>query len=363
MGLSAYGKPTYYSQIKQLIDLKTDGSFKLNMSYFAYESSSRMWNKKFEKIFGSPRTGNNSFTAHHKNIASSIQKVTEEIYLQILNYLYQQTKLTDLCIGVGVALNALANGKIFEATPFKRVYVLGASGDSGAAIGSALYLYHHLLELSPRQPQQSLSLGSSHPGFNLKNHFFSNKYQIKQYKNTQTLVSDVARLLHRQKIVGWFENSMEFGPRALGCRSILASPKHKTMKEKVNLVKKRELYRPFAGAILENELKNFFITPTTQTSFPFMNFCFKVRPEKKNQLESIVHHDNTCRIQTVNPGDGLFFRLLTKFYQLSAIPCLLNTSFNVRGEPLVESPEQAIKDFKNSRMDCLVINNYLIKKL
>jgi carbamoyltransferase len=362
MGLSAYGKPLYYDQIKQLIDLKADGSFRLDMKYFAYESSSRMWSKKFEKFFGQPKSPKDPFTSHHKNIASSIQKVSEEIYLSILNHLYQQTGISNLCVGGGVALNALANGKIFDQTPFKKVYILGASGDSGAALGCALYLYHHILKSKKRTQLSSLRLGTSYPDFEIKPRLFSNNYRIKKYQDPQQLILDVATLLKKQKIIGWYQNNMEFGPRALGSRSILASPERKTMKDQVNLVKKRELYRPFAGAILESEIEKYFLIPQTQSVFPFMNFCFKVQPNKKSQLQAIIHQDDTCRIQTVSKEDGIFYDLLKEFYKKSGIPCLLNTSFNTKGEPLVETPEQAIADFKNSRMECLVINNYLITK-
>lgn len=362
MGLSAYGKPVFYDQIMQLIDLKADGSFRLDMNYFAYESSSKMWSKKFEKIFGQPKSSKDPFNSQHKNLASSIQKVSEEIYLSILNHLYQRTTISNLCVGGGVALNALANGKIFDQTPFKKVYILGASGDSGAALGSALYLYHHILKSKKRTELSSLSLGTSYPNFEIKPKLFSNKYRVKEYQDMKQLIIDVAILLKNQKIIGWYQNSMEFGPRALGSRSILASPERKTMKDQVNLVKKRELYRPFAGAILESEIKRYFLTPQTQSVFPFMNFCFKVQPNKKSQLQAIIHQDDTCRIQTVSKEDGIFYDLLKEFHKKSGIPCLLNTSFNIKGEPLVETPEQAIADFKNSRMDYLVINNYLITK-
>jgi carbamoyltransferase len=363
MGLSAYGKPEYYLQIKQLIDLKDDGSFRLDMKYFAYESSSTMWSNKFEKIFGKPKQINEPFNTRHKNIAASIQKVTEEIYLLILNHLHQVTKLANLCIGGGVALNALANGKIFENTPFKKVYILGASGDSGAAIGAGLFVYHHIFNYHPNSGLKSLQLGTNYHNYLLDKSLFSSKYQIKLYQNQKNLIRDVAKLLKQQQVIGWFQGAMEFGPRALGSRSILASPRDSKMKDKVNQVKKRELYRPFAGAILEDELKDYFHIPTSQSDFPFMNFCFQVKTDRKEQISAIIHQDNSSRIQTVNKTSGLFYDLIEAFYQLSGIPCLLNTSFNIKGEPLVESPEQAINDFKKSAMDCLVINNYLIKKL
>lgn len=363
MGLAAYGVPSYENEIKQIINIKEDGSFQIDMRYFSFTKKPLMWSKKFENLFGTPRQPGQTVSKRDKDLAASIQKVMEDIYFKILNQLHSITKSSNLCISGGVGLNALANGKIYQNTPFKKVYIFGASGDGGSAIGAALYFYFGVLFQNKGVSKlHNLSLGSEYSNLDIKKLLDQSKLKYHFYKDNQQLISKTAHLLKQGKIIGWFNGRMEFGPRALGARSILANPKDPKMKDKVNKVKKRELFRPFAGSILLEEVKNYFKLPSSQIDFPFMNFCFQVKDDKRDQLGAITHKDGTCRVQTVDSSDGVYYDLIKRFYSLTKIPCILNTSFNVRGEPIVENPQQAIRGFLTTSMDYLVIQSFLVSK-
>lgn len=361
MGLAAYGKPVFKNKMYKIIDIKEDGSFALDMKYFSFRQSFTMWSKEFEKLFGSPRGPSDPITKRHKDIAASIQEVIEEIYFKQLCYLCVLTNTKNLCIGGGVALNALANGKIFSNTPFKKVYVFGAAGDSGGAMGAGLFVWHTLLKKTKRNTVQQLALGSSFTNETIEAILKSNGLFYKKFESEKKLLVTVSQYLAQNKIIGWFYGKMEFGPRALGARSILANPKPFFMKEKVNRIKIRELFRPFAGSILEEKVGDYFEVPN-QKSFPFMTFCFVVKEKRRKDIAAIVHKDNTCRIQTVSKSIGRYYRLIKEFYSVTGIPCLLNTSFNLKGEPIVENPNQAIGDFLKTNMDYLVIGDFLVSK-
>lgn len=359
MGLSAYGKPSYIYEIYKLIEVKEDGSFKLNMAYFSFRERFRMWNGAFEKLFGKPRLPHESVTKRDRDLAASIQKVTEEIYFKILNFLYRLTKTPSVSIGGGVALNALANGKIYKETAFKNVYILGPAGDSGGALGAALYTYHNIFGKKKRNAITSLSFGPSYTEEEIR--LCLSQYALKYEKYEEDdLVEKVASLLAHNNIVGWFHGRMEFGPRALGARSILANPKHAYMKEKVNKVKRREQFRPFAGSVLQEYVHEYFEVPEKNYKSSFMNFCFKVKESKRDEIAAIVHKDNSCRVQTVNEADGRYYKLIKAFYELTDVPCILNTSFNLKGEPLVEHPRQALDDFVKTEMDYLVLDDFIV---
>ncbi len=362
MGLSAYGKPTYKEQIYKIIDIKEDGSFKLNLEYFAFRESFQMWSNKFEELFGKPKAPGETFNKRHKDIAASIQQVTEEIYIRILNHLYELTKTDNLCVSGGVALNALANGLIYSQTPFKNVYIFGPAGDSAAAVGAALYAYHRVLKVKARQEIQNLYLGNEYDDVYIEQLLKNNKLKYKKY-NEKELIDKTAQLLARNKIVGWFQGRMEFGPRALGSRSLLANPKLKDMKDKVNEVKMREQFRPFAASALQDKVQELFQVPEKNHNSPFMNVVFQVKPKAKNKIAAIVHADGTCRIQTVDKKTNpLYYELIKRFYELTNIPCVLNTSLNTKIEPIVEHPEQAIHDLKTTTMDYLVIGSFVVEK-
>jgi len=363
MGLAAYGEPLFVNDIYQIIDVKRDGSFCLHMQYFSFRDRFQMWSKKFEVLFGKPRQPQQSIAKRDKDLAASIQCVTEEIYLKMLNYLYLLTKTENLCVSGGVALNAVANGKIYTQTPFKNVYILGAAGDSGSAIGCALFVYHSLLGLKDRHPITALNFGTSYTNEAIEVILKKHTVRYEKFNNENTLLEETALLLARNKIVGWFQEQMEFGPRALGSRSILANPSPHTMKEKVNKIKRREQFRPFAGSILQEQVSEYFKVPEKNHASPFMNFCFAVREGRQSKLAAIVHHDGSCRVQTVNKNNGRYYLLIKKFYEHTGIPCLLNTSFNLGGEPIVENPQQALEDFKKTTMDYLVIGDFLVSKI
>lgn len=363
MGLAAYGKPIYANKIYSAVDAKDDGSFKLNLKYFGFRESFSMYNRDFVELFGPSRKPTDKITKRHEDIAASIQFVTEDIYFRILNHLYVITGLESLCLSGGVALNALANGKIYQRTPFKKVYVFGAAGDSGAAIGTALFTSLSGFEKidSKRKKIRNLCLGSSFDNDEVENAL--KKYQLKYKRfNKETLITKTAKLLSKGKIIGWFQGKCEYGPRALGNRSILCKTNPKSMKAKMNYIKKREQFRPFAGSILQSEVYKYFEVPEVGHWSPFMVFCFKIKKEKRDDLKAIVHIDGTCRIQTVDKTNGRYFKLIKKFYQITNVPCLLNTSFNIMGEPIVETPAQAINDFINTNMDYLVIEDFFVEK-
>ena len=350
MGLAAYGKPTFVNKIRSIVDIRDDGSFKLNLDYFGFRESFSMYNERFEKLFGDK---------HNADLAASIQMVTEEIYFKMLNHLYLITKSENLCLSGGVALNALANGKIYEKTPFKKVYIFGAAGDSGAAVGAGLFVYNYVNPSSKRQLINNLCFGSEYSNEQIV--LILEKYKLKHKKlNEEELLDKTAKLLSDGKIVGWFQGRCEYGPRALGNRSILCKPNPRSMKTKMNIIKRREQFRPFAGSILRTEVNDYFEVPDKNYWSPFMVFCFKVKKEKRHELSAIVHRDGTCRIQTVDKTNGRYFNLIKRFYHLTRIPCILNTSFNLKGEPIVEIPQQAVEDFLKTKMDYLVIGDFLV---
>lgn len=362
MGLSAYGKPKYKNEVYKVINIKKDGSFNLNLKFFSFRESFQMWSEDFEKIFGPPRDKDEEFTQRHKDIAASIQSVVEEIYIKILNHLYSITHSVNVCISGGVGLNSLANGLIYKKTPFKNVYIFGPAGDSAAAVGAALYVYHSYLKNTNRYHINNLYLGNTYSNSQIEALLKKNKLHYKKVTDNE-LLTQTATLLANNYVIGWFQGQMEFGPRALGSRSILANPQQKNMKEKVNIIKMREQFRPFAASVLQDKVDELFEVPEPNHESPFMNFVFQVKPEARKKIAAIVHADNTCRIQTVSQKmNPLYYKLISQFNELTGIPCVLNTSFNTKVEPIVENPQQAIEDFKKTAMDYLVIGNFIVTK-
>lgn len=362
MGLAAYGKPIYAERIRSMIDIKDDGSFTLNKKYFAItENIHKAYSRRFGKWFGPPRLPHEKVLRRHADLAASVQAVAEEVYFKMLNHLYSLTKLSDLCLAGGVALNALANGKIYEKTPFKNVYIFGAAGDSGAAFGAAYYVNSAILG-KKRAFVDNLYFGSSFEDQQIIE--AAKKYSIKykKYDSEAELINKAASLLSKGKIIGWFQGRCEYGPRALGNRSILCKPNPRSMKTKMNIIKRREQFRPFAGSILQEEVHKYFDVPEKNHYSPFMTFCFQVKKDKRGALSAIVHKDNTCRIQTVSPVNARYYKLIKKYRQLTGIACVMNTSFNLKGEPIVETPEQAINDYLITKMDRLFVGNYELFK-
>lgn len=361
MGLAAYGKPTFLKKLEKTIAVKDDGSFCLNMDYFSFRESPQMWSGRLETLLGPARKPHEKITKRHADIAKSVQVLTEKIYIRIVNHLFNITGEKNLCISGGVALNALANGLIHTQTPFRTSHIFGPAGDSGAALGSALYTYRTMNNGTKKLPIEDLSLGSYYPDSAIEP--LLRQKGLKFVKLTQAkLIESAALSLKVGRIIGWFQGKCELGPRALGNRSILCRPSPRLMKAKVNIIKIREQFRPFAGSILQSEVQAYFQVPEINHLSPYMNVCFTVKRVKRKELAAIVHADNTCRIQTVSKKNGLYFKLIKEYHRVSGLPCVLDTSFNLKGEPIVENPSQAIDDFMKTKMDELYIGSYKVTK-
>lgn len=361
MGLAAYGSPKYKEYIYKLVTRYDDGSFALNMKYFSYRESFRMWSAHFERLFGKQRKKETELGVHEKDIAASIQAVTEDLYMELLTQLHKETGSENLCVSGGVGLNSLANGKIIERTPFTNVHIMGAAGDSGGALGAALGIAAHFSNKNTVSSELShLNLGTSYEDTEIETALRDSKLIYKKVSKEE-LIAHAATELEAGRIVGWFEGKMEFGPRSLGARSILADPRRKEMKNRVNEVKRREAFRPFACSILEEHAAHYFYTHG-MTTVPFMNFCFAVREEKRSALEAVVHQDQTTRIQTVTNDLDRFHLLITSFFEKTGVPAVLNTSFNVKGQPIVETPKDALHTFATNPIDVLYIGNYIVSK-
>lgn len=362
MGLAAYGRPILTEKIWKLICLKEDGSFELNLKYFSFHKGLKMWNRDFEKLFGPLRERDETVSDFHKDLAASVQQVLEEVYFSMLRHLHSISPQQNVAIAGGVALNSLANGKIFSRTPFRQVHIFGPAGDSGAALGAALFAHNSLGSEFINKPIDDLFFGSEYSCAQIEEILKENNLHFKRFEMEDVFLKQLAELLNKGKIIGWFQGRMELGPRSLGGRSILAKPNPRNIKDRVNNIKFREQFRPFAGSVLEEYAAEFFELPSSQSHFPFMNFCFTVRFSKREVLAAIVHADNSCRIQTVTESQGRYHKLLKKFYEVSGLPCLLNTSFNLQGEPIVETPAQAVEDFLRSSMDFLAIGDFIVEK-
>ena len=361
MGLAPYGKPIYYDLImKELLDVKDDGSFRINMKYFAYDYGLRMTNKNFDRLFGGPRRRPESeLTGKDKDLAASIQKVTEEIVLKMANHIYNETKQKRLCMAGGVALNCVANGRVLRETPFDDIYIQPAAGDAGGAVGVAAYIYYSLLKNKRETYLRHTYLGPSYSRDEIKEYLASNNIEFKEL-NSPELVKKIAKLLREKKVIAWLEGRMEFGPRALGSRSILADPTNPDAKYAVNSkIKFREEFRPFAPTVLLDKVNEFF---ELSKPSPFMLLVAQVRKEKRF-IPAVTHVNGSARIQTIAKEDHpLYYDLINEFYKLSGNPVLLNTSFNLRGEPIVCTPHDAYLCFMRSGIDYLVMENFLLDK-
>ena len=358
MGLSAYGKPKYIDAFKKIIEIKNDGSFKLNMEYFAYHYKKRMYSNKFVKILGKPRV-KEPINERHKDIAASLQKITEEIIIRMANHVHKTTRMTNLCMAGGVALNSVANGLLYEKTKFKNIFIQPAASDAGGAIGVGFYI-NSILNKKRDFVMNHAFFGPGFSDSEIKESLRRSNISFKEYRRNE-LLKTVAKLIWNNKIIGWFQGRMEIGPRALGNRSILANPCNPKMKDIVNKkVKHREEFRPFAPAVCYDKAKEFF---DINEERPFMLKVCNVKKEKRRLVPAITHIDGSARIQTVRKEQNpLFYNLIDEFGKLSKVPVLLNTSFNVKGEPIVCSLDDAYKCFKGTEIDYLVMGNFMISK-
>lgn len=384
MGLAPYGNPVNVDTIKkELIDIKNDGSFRLNMKYFNYAAGLTMTSKKFDNLFGGPpRKKESKLTQKEMDLAASVQVVTEEIMQKMCNHAMKTFGTKNICLAGGVALNCVGNGEILRNTGVENLWIQPAAGDAGGAVGAAFMAWHGYLENERTADNKTDTMSGSYLG-----PAFSNAYTEKliaengykaQFVSDDDLYSTTAKLIDEQNVIGWFQGRMEFGPRALGHRSILGDPRSREMQKTLNLkIKYRESFRPFAPSVLKDHVSEYF---ALDRESPYMLLVADVAGNKlkkldetkegleklyqiRSEIPAVTHVDNSARIQTV---DGVqnprYFNLIKAFYERTGCPVLINTSFNVRGEPIVCTPEEAYACFMRTEMDVLVIGNYLFKK-
>jgi carbamoyltransferase len=361
MGLAPYGKPVHFDRImKEMVHLNEDGSFKLDMKYFSYDYGLRMTNGAFSDFFGGPPRKPETWMAEREfDIAASVQKVCEEIVLKMTRYIHKETGLSNLCMAGGVALNCVANGRVIRETPFKNLFVQPAAGDAGGAVGVAHYLYN-TLEKQPRQPGWSHAyLGPAYEDEEIRKFLDSRAVPYRALPR-QELLETTARLLSEGNVIGWFQGRMEFGPRALGGRSILADPRDAKMRDTLNMkIKFREGFRPFAPSVLADKASEWF---EIDCDSPYMLLVAQVR-EGKRVIPSVTHVDGSARLQTVTRDESpLYYDLIREFEKITGVPIVINTSFNVRGEPIVCTPGDAYLCFMRTNMDQLVLGPYLLEK-
>ncbi len=389
MGLAPYGEPIYYDLIMdKLIDLKDDGSFRLNMSFFPYCHKTVMTGSKFEKLFGGPpRKAESPLTQREMDMAASIQVVTEEIMLKAANHVYSKTGMKNLVLAGGVALNCVGNGRILREGPFENIWIQPAAGDAGGALGAALFVWYQLLDnkrnVISSDNQKGSLLGPEYSNEQIKEFLDSVEAKYHVYSDQEELISKVADLINQEKVIGWFQGKMEFGPRALGSRSIIGDARSEKMQSIMNRkIKFRESFRPFAPCVLREDVHDYFDMPDSQES-PYMLLVAPVhnnkrlpldtQPEKLKGLEklkvkrssipAITHVDYSARIQTVDTErHPKLHRLMSKFKEITGCPVIINTSFNIRGEPIVCSPEHAYRCFMATNMDILVLEDVLLYK-
>jgi carbamoyltransferase len=359
MALAEFGEPTYLDKLKQIVDVRDDGSFRLDTRYFSFNRGEKMHNERFEALFGPPREMDSELTDRHKDIAASLQRLTEEIVVKMARHLHAVTGERYLCMAGGVCLNVTANQRVRDETPFEDVYIQPAAGDAGAALGAAAYITHTVNGVPRRGPLESCALGPGFPDRSVEVLLRNRKATFRQLER-DALLEEVSGRLADKQIVGWFSGRMEFGPRALGNRSILAHPGDPGMKSRLNdVIKHREPWRPFGASVLLDRTGEFFEDPGPS---PFMLLVHKIREDKLGAIPAVTHVNNTSRIQTVTAEhNGIYYDLIDAFREKTGIPMLLNTSFNDR-EPIVHTPEEAFRCFEESGMDCLVLNNYLVTR-
>lgn len=391
MGMAPYGKPKYTDKIKQMVNIYKDGSIRLDMDYFTYhQHPERSFNEKFIKLFGKPREKESLFFTretgfpgyfgkkpddfeekgkvqeYYADIATSLQAITEEIIFKMANYLHSLYKSDNLCMAGGVALNSVANGKILNKTPFKNLYIQPAAGDGGGALGAALYVYQQILGHQRIMVMTDALLGQDYTEAEIEAFLKRKKVKYQKITNDEKLMDIVVDYLVNQKVVGWFQGRFEWGPRALGNRSILADPRVAEMKDIVNSkIKFREPYRPFAPSMLTEHIEDYLKLKDAEKSLParFMLLVVPVKKNKQKIIPAVTHVGGSSRLQAVDKKTNpRYYKLIEKFYKRTEVPVILNTSFNLRGEPIVSTPENAYNTFMKSGIDLLVLENYLIKK-
>lgn len=371
MGLSPYGnmdKKTndYYKKLRKAIDIKEDGSFRLDMSYFVFHYADKMPSKRLCRLLGGPiRKPESEITQRHKDIAAALQIVTEEILTKILNHVYKATKSKNVVMAGGVALNSVYNGKILKNTPFKSIWIQPDAGDGGTSMGVASYVYNSILGHKRNYVFRNAYLGPRFSNKIIKFFLDENRINYSEFKNEKELIRETAELIYDNRVVGWFHLGMEWGPRALGARSILSNPCNAKMKEILNQkVKHREKFRPFAPAVCEDDaLKYFDCDIPIPEPTDFMLMVYPIKKRYHNVIPAVTHVDGSGRLQTVRKRQNrVYYDLIKEFGKLSGTPIIINTSFNIRGEPIVCTPYDAYKCMMGTGIDCLVMGKFLIKR-
>lgn len=361
MGLASYGEPSRVDDFRKLITIHDDGSYTLNMDYFAFHySTERPYSEKLVELLGEPRAAEGPVEARHQEIAASLQAVLEEALLKIFEHLRERTGSGNICLAGGVALNGVANWRVFKRSGFDEIYIQPASSDSGGALGAAVFISNAVLGAPRNGVMESALLGPQFSNEDVEA-FLQGVGAQYRHLDEEDLIDETARLIHEGAIVGWFQGRMEYGPRALGCRSILANPCDPAMKDLLNArVKFREEFRPFAPAVLEEKASDYF---EIDRPAPFMLLVPQVKDGKAGEIPSVTHVDQSARVQTVSERiNPRFHRLIGAFERLSGVPVVINTSFNVRGEPIVCTPREAYNCFSHTDIDYLVMNDFLVEK-
>lgn len=385
MGMAPYGEPRYEDKVRQLIEVAADGSFHLDMRYFSFHHSTQhTYNQRFQELFGPPRHPKAEFfttrthadvshfdrteierNQYYADVAASIQRVTEETMLALVRDLHRRTGLENLCMAGGVALNSVANGRIVREGPFKRVWIQPAAGDSGGALGAALWVYHVLLGKQRVETLEHAYWGAEYTPAEVS--AFLQEMELPYHElPDDVLIERVVDDLTQARVVGWFQGRFEWGPRALGNRSILADPRREEMKEIVNSkIKFREPFRPFAPAVIEPCAQDYFVTPGLDENYlaRYMLLVSPVAPAKQHEVPATTHVGGTGRLQTVRrEWNQRYHDLIARFGEATGTPVILNTSFNLRGEPIVNTPRNAFNTFVGSDIDVLVLGNFMVRK-
>jgi len=372
MGLAGLGKPSYVDALRELIPLKPKGSFELNLDYFRHNTEQVYMNwegdvpkleivfsQKLVDQFGPPREPNTELSPHYLDMAFSAQAVLEEVFFHALEFLYEEVKIPKLCLVGGVALNSVANGKVLPQTPFQDIYIQPAAGDAGLSVGAAYYVYNSILDNPRNFTMASAYTGPEYSDEELISEL--DKYELAYtYLDNDEICKQTAQLMTERYVIGWYQGRLEFGPRALGNRSIIVDPRWPDMKDILNSrIKHRESFRPFAPSILEEKTGEWFDQDYPD---PFMLKVYQIRPEKMESIPAVAHVDGTGRLQTVSKDiNPKYWQLIKEFEKLTGVPIILNTSFN-ENEPIVNTPAEAIDCFSRTRMDYLVLGNYLVSK-
>jgi carbamoyltransferase len=391
MGMAPYGKPRYVDKVYKLVKAEADGSFWLDMDYFCFHhSSTRSYKQKFADLFGEPRdpswhffTEESGYPSYfepkpsnyremaernqfYADVAASIQQVTEELVLNMVNALHRETGLERLCMAGGVALNCVANGRIFHETPMKEIFIQPAAGDGGGALGAALYAYHCALGKPRSFVMRHAYWGKGYTEGETNDFVRTCGLPYTTYSSDDQMLDAVVDELSKGHVIGWSQGRFEWGPRALGSRSILADPRRNDMKEIVNVkIKFREPFRPFAPSVLAEATERYFDLPDAPAQFParFMLYVVQLKDGQGEVVPAVTHVDNTARPQAVHKSESpLYYRLIERFGQASGVPVLMNTSFNLKGEPIVNTPQNAFNTFCASGMDALVLGNTVVHK-